>query len=129
MKKIVSISSIFFLALVMLYSCKKDYFPKVTISDNTPVSFTTDIYPIFSKSCLGSNCHSGGKNPNLGTRDNAYQNLVEGGYVDTLQPDKSMLYLKMTKPPVGQIMPQTGKLPGDQTELVLLWIKKGAQDN
>ena len=109
--------------------CYKD---KTVLFDTTeditrPVSFATDIIPIFNKSCNLSGCHSsGGKAPNL-TDANAYNSLITGNYVNTGDPKSSTVYLwitgkKSTPMPVGGINK-------DYNALILAWIKQGAQNN
>lgn len=100
--------------------------------DNTeeitePVSFTSDIIPIFNNSCNLSGCHNtGGTEPDL-SASNAYNALQSGGYINTANPESSELYLWMT----GQRdtpMPVSGSNP-EYNALVLAWIKQGAENN
>jgi len=115
--------------VLMTAGCYKD---KTVLIDTTeeitrPVSFATDIIPIFSKSCSLSGCHaSGGKSPNL-TEANAFTSLITGNYINTGDPKSSTLYLwvtgkKSTPMPVGGIN-------NDYNALILAWIKQGAQNN
>lgn len=117
------------LALVLLIGCYKD---KTVIFDTgaeitRPVSFTSDILPIFNNSCSTSGCHStGGKAPDL-TSGNAYNSLITGNYLNTDDPQSSVLYQwmsgkKSTPMPVGGINK-------DYNSLVIAWIKQGAQNN
>lgn len=91
------------------------------------VSFSADIIPIFSKDCSTSGCHStGGQKPDLSSA-NAYNSLLNGGYINISYPEESELYLWMkglkTVP-----MPISGSNAG-YTANVLAWIKQGAQNN
>ena len=92
-----------------------------------PVSFATDIIPIFNASCNNSGCHSrGGKAPDL-SASNAFNSLTVGNYVNTNVPEISELYLWM----IGQRstpMPPNG-INKDNNALVLAWIKQGALNN
>lgn len=72
--------------------------------------------------CAGSGCHEGTAAPNL-TTGKAYTNLVDGAYVDTLNAEQSILYLKL-----NSNMPPGGKLPAGDIAKILLWIKQGAQN-
>ncbi len=113
----------------LLAGCYKD---KTVIFDTgeeitRPVSFTTDIIPIFNSSCNTSGCHSpGGKSPDL-TILNAYNSLTDGGYTNTGDPQTSELYLWMTGKK-GTPMP-VGGINKDFNSLVLAWIKQGAQND
>lgn len=118
-----SLLSFLFLALV-LYSCQKEYFPPVEISEDQEVSLSKDILPIFSASCYGNGCHAGAVPPDL-TAANAYTSLIEGAQVDTLNPEQSLIYKRIN----GGGMPPGGKLPGKDLQLILNWIKQGAHDN
>jgi hypothetical protein len=118
-----SILSFLFLAGI-LYSCQKEYFPPVEISENQEVSLSKDLVPVFSANCSMSGCHSGAVPPDL-TATNAYTSLVEGAQVDTLNPEQSLIYKRIN----GGGMPPGGKLPAKDIQLVLQWIKQGAHDN
>lgn len=111
--------------MLLLIGCYKD---KTVIFDTgeeitRPVSFVSDIIPIFNKSCNTIGCHSaGGKAPDL-TSANAYNSLINGGYINTNEPVASELYLEMT-----DNMPPSG-INKDYNALVLAWIKQGALNN
>ncbi|MEQ1553936.1 MAG: hypothetical protein ABL929_07155 [Ferruginibacter sp.] len=115
--------------ILILSSCYKD---KTVIIDTAaeitrPVSFTTDIIPIFNTSCNASGCHNaGGKSPDL-TATNAFNALTVGNYLSKDDPKNSSLYLwmsgkKATPMPVGGINV-------DNNALILAWIKQGAENN
>ncbi len=117
------------IVMLILSGCYKD---KTVVSDTgeeitRPVSFASDIIPIFNNSCNSSGCHSaGGKAPDL-TSANAFTALSGGGYIRTDDPVNSELYLWMTgKRSVP--MPLSG-INKDFNALVLAWIKQGAQNN
>lgn len=115
-----------FLVLMGCYKDRTVYFD--TGAEITrPVSFASDIVPIFNKSCNISGCHSpGGKTPDLSIV-NAYASLSNGGYVNTSDPQSSVMYLWMTGKKATQ-MP-VGGINKDYNALVLAWIKQGAQNN
>ena len=125
MKNILSFLS---LGLILLFAaCEKDYFAPPPILDlATPVSFSTDILPMFQANCYGSGCHDKGVAPNL-TAASAYDELTMLGYVDTTNAEGSKLYMRM----IAAInpMPPKGKLSGENTNKVLAWIKQGAKNN
>lgn len=110
------------------------------------LSFATDIYPkVIRSKC--SACHSDA--PSFGGlaffpgAETAYANLVNvpAGNEETYKckgvglmrvqpgdPDKSLIYLKLTNPPCGSKMPpgMFGMATPEQVELVRQWIAEGA---
>jgi hypothetical protein len=120
------IKGICFLSILFLViSC--EYEKQEALKPLTNVSFTSDVVPIFSKSCSTTGCHSAGAiTPEL-TPANAYSSLVYGGYVDTVSVEKSEVYMRMIdkqKP-----MPPSGNLSQDQINVIYSWIKNGAPNN
>jgi len=95
--------------------------PKVEVPDS--VKFSVNIIPIFNSSCNNSGCHNKGGTPPDLTEANAYVSLTYFGYVDTDDPESSIIYEKIT----------TGSMKGNATDqdraLILEWIKQGALDN
>lgn len=96
---------------------------------NKMVSFVNDIIPVFNQKCGISGCHSsGGTNPDL-TVAKAYNSLMNGGYINVVDPKNSKLYLRLT----GKIppsMPLNGtNNPSNINALVLTWISQQAQNN
>jgi len=116
-------------AITIMTGCYKD---KTVIFDTgseitRPVSFSSDIVPIFDNSCSLSGCHnSGGKSPDLSAA-NAYNSLSVGNYYNTTSPESSMIYQWMTGKK-STPMP-IGGINKDYNALVLAWIKQGAQNN
>jgi len=95
------------------------------------VSFTKDVLPIFNAHCIDAGCHSG-TNPagNLSLESSvAYAQLMKSGsgYVDTVNPNYSLLYAQMAS--VSNPMPPTGKLDDCTLNLVLKWIQQKAKNN
>jgi len=120
-----------FSVLIIFYcSCKKD---KVIDTCNPPdvVSFQQHIQPIFNSYCVNSGCHSGtnpGGHLNLESSVSYAQLMKPGrGYIDTLQPEYSLLYAQLNSS--TDIMPKTGKLGNCTIELVLKWIQQKAKNN
>ena len=114
--------------VIGLTSCYKDIIPPGADPNGPPqfVSFTGDLVPIFNRSCNTSGCHDAipSKNPAL-TADKAYNALINGGYVNTLVPSNSAIYLsvKDNSMPVGSTIPATDK------QKILDWIRNGAPNN
>ncbi len=116
-------------AVFLLAGCYKN---KTVLFDTgeeitRPVSFASDILPIFNKSCNTSGCHStGGKAPDL-TAGNAFISLANGNHLNTADPLSSNIYLWMTGKKSSP-MPLSG-INKDYNAMVLAWIKQGAQNN
>ena len=116
MKKIFQTIIIISIGLT-LNSCYYDsiYEPIVSddIGDETEITYTNDIAPIFT-SCLG--CHNGSQAPDL-SEGNAYNALVPD-YVTPNDAEASPLYIKL----------EDGhqNLPQSRLDLVKAWIDQGA---
>lgn len=93
---------------------------------NAPISFSGDLVPIFEKSCASSGCHDAvpAHSPAL-TPDKAYNAIVNGGYINTLAPEQSIIYLEVKS---GSMPPSGGLKPTD-AQKILNWIKGGAPNN
>jgi hypothetical protein len=117
--------SIFFILIafsLFIGGCKYDFIlPEVVPPiDNggEPISFATQIVPIFAEKCIG--CHNN-QTPKL-TADVAYAQLVPA-YVNTASPASSKIY---TVPTSGT---HYAKISAAQSALILAWITEGAQKN
>ena len=124
MKKTLLILSMF-LGPMAWQACEYDWVETTPAPLPETVSFATNIQPIFDNDgCNASGCHApGGFAPDL-TAGNAYEDLFANSLIDTLNPESSVLYIKMAK---GGSMNSYTK-PGNP-ELVLKWIQQGAQNN
>jgi hypothetical protein len=121
--KILKLAVIAFFMAGFWASCTYETLPLPEVPDE--ISFSENIVPILNTSCNGAGCHNqGGIPPNL-SEDVAWANLVFGGYVDTLNVESSILYVKIL-PPGGSM----AKFASDQDRaLILNWIEQGAKDN
>jgi len=91
------------------------------------VTFNADILPIFNSGCNVSGCHStGGAAPDL-TDNNAYNALINGGYIDLVSPKQSELY-RWVNGEGSVTMPISGTDPQIVSD-ILSWIQQGAQNN
>ena len=109
------------LGFILLYSCEK-----VTLREPPPapivdsVKFSVVIKPILNN-CIG--CHKAGvQTPDL--KDNPYQALIDGNYVNVAEPSQSTLYNHLTT--------NTAHIPratSEQKAQILAWITQGAKNN
>lgn len=117
---------LFFIA-VTVSSCTYDFIKKAEpVNPSTPVSFATQILPIFNNNSNCTACHKPGGEPPDYTTANAYNSIISNNVVNTSAPETSLLY---TFP-----APATGthtwkKYTDNQAQLVLLWIQQGANNN
>jgi hypothetical protein len=117
--------------LVFLAGCYYDEVlpepPPPVDNSGQEISFAQDIIPIFNQSCNDSGCHNnGGRAPDL-SPENAFDALTNGGYIDTVAPENSELYLWMIGDK-GAPMPISGS-DASYNSTVLTWISQGALNN
>lgn len=91
--------------------------------DGEPVSFSTQIQPIFDAKCI--DCHkSGGQLPNL-TSGNSYNQIVPA-HVNTAKPEESDIY---HFPSPSTSVHTWKKYSASEASLVLTWITEGTKNN
>jgi hypothetical protein len=125
MKRSQTILFLFFIS-VAVSSCTYDFIKKAEpINPSTPVSFATQILPIFSTdACTG--CHkAGGQMPDYSIA-NAYASIISNNVVNTTTPTSSLLYTVPNPTTSGHTW---SKLTANQAQLILLWIQQGALNN
>jgi len=105
------------MVIMFLSGCEKYIFEKPDMP--TDVSFSADIQPIFDNSCVS--CHSGGIDPDL-RPDNSYDALIDGGYVDTDDPESSVLYETLRGT-------HDTRATEEEKLYILGWITEGALNN
>ena len=110
-----------------LASCYKDIIKPELASDPDgppqPVSFKNELAPMFNTNCALAGCHvSGAHKPYLAT-DISYQQIVNGGFVNTALPKQSILY-KMINGEMAQYIPSAA-----DRQKVYDWIRNGAPNN
>ena len=96
------------------------------VSQATPpqfVSYSGDLQPIWTSNCALPSCHvPGGQVPYL-TEDLSYDQLVGGGYVNTVVPEDSKLYIAINGIMMTHIPSATDR------QKVYDWIRNGAPNN
>ncbi|WP_320112415.1 hypothetical protein [Draconibacterium orientale] len=124
MKALKNLISIFLIGLIF-GGCAYNWIVEEQAIDpgdpNAPeVSFSTQIVPIFTSKCI--TCHTtGSQTPDL-TPANAYNSLNSSRYVNTSNPESSLIY---TKP----LSSHSQTYSTAEAALVLTWITQGAQNN
>jgi len=109
--------------LLVLSSCANYEKPLPDIP--AEVSFSEDLIPFFETSCAHiAGCHDAGDIPPELTEENGYNSLTTGGYVNTDNPEQSLLYTKIA--PGGSM--EKFSTTRD-TQVVLKWIEQGALNN
>jgi hypothetical protein len=85
-------------------------------------TFSTSIQPIFNADCLP--CHrSGGIQEPFLSEGSAYVSLTSNGYIDTDNPEQSLLIEKLNESSHKSYTTSTN------VELILEWIKAGAPND
>lgn len=111
-----------FLFMLGLVACEYDYvvedIPTPDPDPDNPISFSTDVEPIFQNKCIG--CHDS-RSPIL-TTGVAYDNLKNGNYINTTTPADSEIYERSTDG-------HGPKMNSQERLLLLTWITEGAEDN
>lgn len=117
-------SLLFILGLVLFIftSCEyKIIEPIIVELPDEPVIFSEQVEPFLFDKC-GSSCHSS-QSPIL-TIGNTYDNLIDGGYIDTDNPPASEVYIK-----VNSGHHSSNPLSPEEMAYLLKWIEEGAIDN
>ena len=110
---------------VSLTSCYKDIISPESDPDGPPqaVSFKDELAPLFQAKCATSGCHSAGDHKPTLSADVSYSSIVNGGFVNTLVPKSSRLYI-MINSEMAEYIPS----PKDKSK-VFDWIRNGAPNN
>lgn len=110
------------LLVVCISSCEYKFIDPIEIElPDEPVSFSIQIEPIFQDKCI--TCHNS-TSPVL-TTGNAFDNLINGSYINTDMPELSKLYEKVDEGHPGG----NSSLSATELALILKWIEEGAQNN
>ena len=127
MRRIFLYVSLLFVTGISLPGCYKDVImPDAAIDPDGPpqfVSFKAELAPLFNSSCALSGCHvSGGHKPYMSS-DISYQQIVNGGFVNTAIPKESRLYIM-----INSEMREYISSAADRQK-VYDWIRNGAPNN
>ena len=115
----------FIIIVLILNAC---YYDEAVVFQGLPtnVSLKNDVSPILQKNCTTTGCHDANPahEPSMVT-ENLYNSLVNGGYVNTIEPEKSKIYQAIN----GGGMPPSGALKSNDLKIILGWITDGAKNN
>jgi len=127
MKRLIKYASLVILTGILVTGCYKDIIVPNLASDPDgppqPVSFKTELAPLFNSSCALAGCHVSGAHHPYMTTDVSYQQIVNGGFVNTALPKQSTLYI-MVNGEMAQYIPS--KI---DRQKVYDWIRNGAPNN
>src|SRR6476469_6226788 len=127
MKQLITYTAFLFFALIGLTGCYKDVIlPDVAVDPDAPpqaISFKKDIAPLVATNCAKSGCHvAGGHTPYMSS-PGSYEQIVNGGYVNTLVPKQSVIYIKIN----GEMKEYIPSAVDRQK--IYDWIRNGAPNN
>jgi hypothetical protein len=127
MKQFIIIAGVILVMAVGVTGCYKDVILPTPGADPNAAaieySYKKDIAPLLNTNCALSGCHvAGAQAPNLETTV-SYNSLVNGGYVNTLVPNQSDLYIMIN----GNMQVHIPSAADRQK--VYDWIRTGALNN
>lgn len=120
-------TGLIFVMSISFTGCYKDIiFPEAAIDPDGPpqlVSFKVDIAPMLNSKCALSGCHVSGAHKPYLPSDVSYQQMVNGGFVNTILPKESTIY-KMINGEMREYIPAAA-----DRQKVYDWIRNGALNN
>ncbi len=120
-------TGLIFVMSISFTGCYKDViFPEAAIDPDGPpqlVSFKMDIAPMLNSKCALSGCHVSGAHKPYLPSDVSYQQMVNGGFVNTILPKESTVY-KMINGEMREYIPAAA-----DRQKVYDWIRNGALNN
>ena len=127
MKKIIIYTGLCFTIGIGLISCYKDIIlPDSVVDPDGPpqqVSFKEEVAPMVNTLCAQSGCHVAGSHKPYMTLDVSYLQIVNGGFVNTVVPKQSILYLQINGEMREHIPSATDR------QKIYDWIRNGAPNN
>lgn len=127
MKRLIKYAGLVILTGVLFTGCYKDIIVPDLASDPDgppqPVSFRTELAPLFNANCTAAGCHVSGAHKPYLTTDVSYTQIVNGGFVNLALPKQSQLYI-MVNGEMAQYIPSKA-----DRQKVYDWIRNGAPNN
>ena len=127
MKRLIKYVGVIFMMGFALTGCYKDVvLPDAAVDPDAPpqaVSFKNDIAPMVNTKCATSGCHNiGGHKPYMSLAV-SYDQIVNGGYVNTLIAKQSIIYIKINGEMKEYIQSAIDR------QKIYDWIRNGAPNN
>ncbi len=127
MKNLLKYTGLLLLVIIGLSGCYKDIVIPQLASDPDgppqPVSFSTELKPLFAAKCTDAGCHVTGAHKPYLTPDISYTQIVNGGFVNLALPKESILY-KNIYGEMSQYISSSA-----EKQKVYDWIRNGAPNN
>jgi len=125
MNKKLIILSVVALMIIAATGCYKDIISPGLDPNGPPqaVSFKNEVAPLVNSNCALSGCHVSGAHKPYMTLDVSYQQIVNGGFVNTILPKESILY-QMINGEMQQYIPSAS-----DRQKIYDWIRTGASNN
>ncbi len=128
MKKLKDVAAILFILVIgfSMNGCYKDVITPTLLQSGPPpqVSFNSQILPILTTSCAKSGCHVPGSQVPFMDSTEAYKDLINGGFVNTIVPSESIIYQELDGGPMQVNIPSQADI-----NLIYYWIENGAANN
>ncbi|HEY5969433.1 MAG TPA: hypothetical protein VIU35_15745 [Chitinophagaceae bacterium] len=127
MKNLLKYTGLLLLVIIGLSGCYKDIVIPQLASDPDgppqPVSFSTELKPLFAAKCTDAGCHVTGAHKPYLTPDISYTQIVNGGFVNLALPKESILYKNIYGEMAQYISSSADK------QKIYDWIRNGAPNN
>lgn len=127
MKQLLIYAGLIFIMGVSIIGCYKDIIlPDAAVDPDGPalaVSFKNEVAPMVNTKCALSGCHVSGAHKPYLTIGISYQEIVNGGFVNTIIPKESQLY-KMINGEMKEYIPSAS-----DRQKIYDWIRNGAPNN
>src|SRR5665647_457431 len=127
MKQLIINACLIFIMGFGLTGCYKDIIlPEAAVDPDAPaqaVSFKNDVSPMVNTKCALSGCHVSGAHKPYMLTGISYEQIVNGGFVNTIVPKESIIY-KMINGEMQQYIPSAS-----DRQKIYDWIRNGAPNN
>jgi hypothetical protein len=127
MKRIIIYTGLIFSMGIFFTGCYRDVIrPETAVDPDGPpqaVSFQADIAPMVNTKCALSGCHASGNHKPYMASGLSYQEIVNGGFVNTLIPKESIIYKKINGE-MREYIPSAA-----DRQKIYDWIRNGASNN
>lgn len=127
MKRAIKVTAVICAIGIGMAGCYKDVIlPELAVDPDGPpqaVSFKDELAPMLNSKCALSGCHVSGAHKPYMMTDVSYQQIVNGGFVNTDIPRESIIY-KMINGEMMEYIPSAA-----DRQKVYDWIRNGAPNN